>query len=513
MELFQGYNTLTGAALTKAVAGTPDKPAGVTKSMVSLCTDTESVFKSLEVNASVAGSYGMFSADAKFHFVQDMKLTTNSIVVLVYCSMQQTYTSSDFKIMPEADAMIAPGKTSNFIASYGNTFVSSVTKGAEYMAAFVFYSETLEQKLVVEASLGFKVNGGGGSLDASLSTKLQNAQSSAKVRMSLVQSITGFSGGSVTLPAADADSIIKFGLAFSSLKPDEPTTVSFGVTGYENAGITSPDELKPVIASRRLFDGDGSPGNPGLALTYSRLSEVLNMTVQIKNLLDFYGFRDDDLANRRTAIIADMNAVRANITALGDAPLAAHTFAPAMTYQWGAPEANFELRSITGGGTTSWNNPQVFADITQFQVFQYSRIKSVQVNVGDRVDMVTVVYETQLPALDTRTVIHGSPGGTPHYLNLNAGEWINYFSQWQDGWALNNVRIGTTAGQTVLPKPAGASPLVTWQAAPGNDFVVGFAGTASNNGGDVNDLDLQVVHLLPVKWVAWTDQLKLAMAA
>lgn len=513
MELFQGYNTLTGAALTKAVAGTPDQPSGVTKSMVSLCTDTESVFKSLEIDASVAGSYGMFSADAKFKFVQDMKLTTNSIVVLVYCSMEQTYTSSNFKIMPEADALIAPGKTANFIATYGNTFVSTVTKGAEYMAAFVFYSETLEQKLVVEASLGFKVNGGGGSLDASLSTKLQNAQSSAKVRMSLVQTITGFSGGSVTLPTPDADAIIKFGLAFSNLKPDQPTTVSFGVTGYENAGVTSPGELRPVIANRRLFDGDGSPGNPGLALTYSRLSEVLNMTVQIKNLFDFYGHRDDDLANRRAAIIADMNTVRANITALGDDPLGAHTFAPAMTYLWGAPQVDFQLMSITGGGTTSWNNPQAFADVTQFQIFQYIRIKNMQINVGDRIDMVTITYETQLPALDTYTVVHGSPGGAPHYLNLNPGEWINSFAQWQDSWALNNLRIGTTAGQVFSPKTPGDNPLVNWQGNPGNDFVVGFAGTASNNGGDVNDLDLQLLHLLPVKWIPWTDQLKFRLAA
>ena len=506
MELFQGYNTFSGGdALTTGVTGTAGNPEAEIKSTVTMCSDTESVFNSLEIDASVAASYGMFSGDAKFKFVSEMKLTTNSVTVLVHCKNAETTTGSKFKIDKDADELLT-AKTANFVAAYGDCFVNRVTKGAEYIAAFVFYSETLEKKLDIEASLGFKVNGGGGSLDASLSTKLQTAQSSAKVSMSLFQVLTGFKGGTVGLPIAEADKIIEFGLGFSKLAPDAPVTCGFAVTGYEHAGVSSPELFKPVAANRLLFTGNGSPGFPGLGVTWFRLNEMFNMSVQIKKLYGFYNYKDEDFESKTKKIRSDMDTVRSEMDQLAADPLAVHQFSSPETYGYGAPQVSFRLRTINGGGTTTWGSPHGFTDITPDQVYQQPRIKSLQVNSGDRIDMLTVEYETNLPVPHTtRTVVHGSQGGQLKKIELDAGEWVSEVDAWQDSWALSNIKIVTTGGQSLQPKPGTPPGVLNWKkGAANNNYLLGFAGSA---GGDVNDLDLLVLVFQPVEWVPWDEQL------
>jgi len=132
------------------------------------------------------------------------------------------------------------------------------------------------------------------------------------------------------------------------------------------------------------------------------------------------------------------------------------------------------------------------------------RVKSIQLDYGDRMDMMTVEYETQLPQPEVKTVVHGSRGGNnTKRIELNNGEWINDVGEWQDGWALNNLRFGTTGGHQLLAKQEGTNAVLNWKKSSGNDYVVGFAGLA---GGDVNDLDLLVLHFQPVNWVTWEDQ-------
>src|SRR5262249_45610476 len=147
----------------------------------------------------------------------------------VYASLI-TGDSAYTDVQPPA-ALPTPAGLNQFFQTYGDCFVSSLTVGAEYIAAFVFYAQSQEEQTAVTTALSAQGITDEGDLSASVAAGLQVATTTIQTRQASDQIVNGITG--LNLPQGP-QAMIAFALDFGTLQPDAPTVVSYGTTGYEH---------------------------------------------------------------------------------------------------------------------------------------------------------------------------------------------------------------------------------------------------------------------------------------
>jgi len=150
IDLFQGYDSLSSSGRTAAAVTGDRHPAGATsETYYRVCTDIETLQSSLNISASASASFGFGSVDAKTSYMRNLKVTTNSVTVVVYTNI---VTGSESARNPKL-TISPPGDLNDFFLIYGDSYVKSVVKGGEYYATYVFYAESNEEQEHVTASL------------------------------------------------------------------------------------------------------------------------------------------------------------------------------------------------------------------------------------------------------------------------------------------------------------------------------------------------------------------------
>jgi hypothetical protein len=508
MELFQGFDTFGGKIKNTVVTGTSGTPAHAAESYYTVCTDLESVQKALKIDASVSGSYGAFSADAKAEYVHDLSLVTNSVVVVVYASNTTTTTMTNAEL-PEGTKLTNTAEVNKFVHKNGDCFASQITKGGEYYATFTFYSQTTDEKTAVQASLNLGVKG---SLDASVSTQLSEAMSSAKVEYSMksrLVGISGESGPSATGPSDVAD-IVNYAKDFKGKTMNSPETISFEVRNYEE--LLDPSvPFDGVTHNRQAFAGTAA--EPGWGRVIARLTEVLNDCTAIKGLYDFYGgYKDKDLDSRANQVQTDLKGLFDLADKVRNNPTEVQPFTPPESYQWGIPEPEWILTSASDKNFLKWGAIN-YQDVSHDQIGQRVHLKQVQAWVGSEngygVWRVRTTYSTQFPPGDfaIQRGGYGAGGGGSERLPLNLGdnEFVSSMAGWQGRYfslaIVGALILKTSAGQTWQTDDAPTSGVQTWpdqgQPAKENQTVIGFVGSS----GDVIDaIQPLAVEFRPVNW-------------
>ena len=187
--LFQVYNTFTGSACATAVTGTASPTGASERCDYTVCTDFHSLLQALSISTSATDDFLEGSVDAKATFVNGLHLTTYSVTVLVYASVitgDLAYTD----VQPPA-SLPTPACLDQFFPSYGDCFVSSLTVGAEYIAAFVFYAQSKEEQTAVTSALSAQGITEEGDLTASVAAGLQVATTTPRRATPRTRSSTG----------------------------------------------------------------------------------------------------------------------------------------------------------------------------------------------------------------------------------------------------------------------------------------------------------------------------------
>jgi hypothetical protein len=351
--LFQGIDTFQGQLRSAGITGTHDDSDAATTSTVSICTDTESVSEAISASASVSGSAMDTSADVKATFVENLGMTSTSVVVVVYTTYQNTKTQDTLQLSDEAAKVL--GKSSgtqdvqDFYSGYGDSYVSQLIIGGEYYAAFVYDSTTSEQQEDVTASL----KASDLSFSTSLSTSLSTVSSSTSTSLRSNQQMVG---STANLPATDPTSIIDFATNFPS-QVNAPKILSFAISGYEHVPGVSSTQFQPVVTNRTLL-GDTFT-NVSLAL-----STLNSQVTVIQNMYIGYGYTGDpDLFSKALQIQQDVNAlndligqIAGNVTGSFAAPSL-----PSLAY--GTPIASYVVNPNIVSGTTNY-----FYDLSAAQI-------------------------------------------------------------------------------------------------------------------------------------------------
>ena len=165
----------------------------------------------LGVNVDANATYGMFSGSAKVDFANNSTFHDYSIFLLV----QVQVTNSFRRILtpaltPQAQQMITQGNFAQFFNDFGDTFISGMSTGGEYIVVLEVhtYSESDQQNLTARPN----ASGGLGAFSGSLSAQFSNSINSMGQSHSL--QFHSFQEGGDTSQVTDADQIVAKGNAF-----------------------------------------------------------------------------------------------------------------------------------------------------------------------------------------------------------------------------------------------------------------------------------------------------------
>ena len=158
----------------------------------------------------------MFSGSAKVDFANNSTFHDYSIFLLV----QVQVTNSFRRILtpaltPQAQQMITQGNFAQFFNDFGDTFISGMSTGGEYIVVLEVhtYSESDQQNLTAQLN----ASGGLGAFSGSLSAQFSNSINSMGQSHSL--QFHSFQEGGDTSQVTDADQIVAKGNAFPLTGP------------------------------------------------------------------------------------------------------------------------------------------------------------------------------------------------------------------------------------------------------------------------------------------------------
>lgn len=467
--LFQGYDSVTGEGLSTVVDGTTSGGGGAdTIFHYTACTTMKSLAQSLEIEQSLSVGYGPFgSVSQKMKFVRNLEVTTYSVSIVVYARHvlgTESITGVGLKsgeMPPATDDEIRA-----FIRAYGDTYVSSVTRGGEYYAVYTFHSQTKREQESLMTELKAKGVIDVVKVDTSVQTKLDKFISESSTSVTFSQSMSGVNG--VKLP--DSDNILKFALDFSALTPNAPTIVAFQSTGYEH--VPKFGTFEPIVKNRSYFVGTGADG--GLTGKLVRIEQLKTQIDEIASIYKFYGgFTDTDLTGVLATAKADIATIDDQMIAFKDDPIQSFTTPKLPSLDKGLPVLRYKIGQspVHGGG-----GGEYFRDVNPVvAVKEKTRITSIQMRAGARIDRIETGYEN----IHGRWIAtHGGRGGSlGPILSFQDGQFITSVSG-RSAKRVDRLKFTITDGRTLEGGRDGGAPF-SWDV-PDGSFVFGFSGRSGS---------------------------------
>jgi hypothetical protein len=483
-EIFQGYDTFAACALATAVGGKSSTDSAQERCHYTVCDSVESLYTSIDISASAAASSAFGTMDAKTKYVNQLSLTTTSIVMVVHASKivgRTTFTK--VSLLPDAGPPPASDdELIRFHRAYGDSFVSEIVTGGEYIATYTFYCQDVSERTQVQAALSASGISPGGKVTAKIEAAIQQVLSTTSVHISFDQVISGFSD----LPMPIEQEMIQFALDFATHVPSTPAVLSYETTGYEHVKGLIDSPWAPVTANRGLLQGKDGIINAQA----SALVSLENQANSIDKVYKAYNYRGDKLLGDRKAVIGqDKLELTAAIQALDGNPTIPFKPLTLDSLTYGNPVLAFDGPDVPfeWGGTGG----DAFNDVTRQSVREAVTLDRVQLRGGEMVDQLACTYSNGL------AISHGGGGGGPSpALVLGPHEYIKTLSV-RAGGTLDYLKVTSSAGQAT-EAGGGGGDAYTWTV-PDGSVVVGLAGRC---GGRLDRVGPMVCKFNPATWEA-----------
>lgn len=455
---------------------------------MTICTDTDSVSQSLDVNASLSGGFADVSVSAKASWAQSLSLTSTSVAVIVHAVVVKGDTQANTYSLPST----LPSSVQTFFNDYGDSFVSEIVEGGEYYAAFIFDSTSESQQEQIQASL----TGSSGMLSGSLSVAVNNASSSSSLTVRTSQQMLGVSNP--TYPANDPTSIVNFASGFggNGQTIDAPTVLAYAVTGYEHVPGT-PAGFGPVAANRALL---GTASATPFVDAMSALTALSNQVNAIKAMYSAYNYTGDTLfiknalqvSSDLTALQTLINNIESNVTgtfaatsltSLGyGVPMVAYTLSPSSTPQ--PPPGLSAFFDVTAPQVANGVLP---VSITLFSGPQSSplAIMAIQTTYSDGTTTAHGAAQTQIGPLTIQN------GDAIQSVVVSSVPWV--FGGYGQVW---DIEVTTMQGQSIGSSMSQASITKSTTTAP--PAIIGFAGACNF---PLLNLQPITITLTPALWI------------
>src|SRR3569623_879492 len=228
--LGQAYDSFASVARTTASPLTFTETNGGAQSQcrIRICEGSRAVNDTREISAAAsAGIPGVAKVEAKVEFVRSLQMTSRTVSIVIRAQHVETKHIANIKLNgappPHTDAALS------FYRTNGDSYVSSLQLGAEYVAVYSFYSEAGEEAESVKGTLAVSGIVDGVELSAELTSTLSTAVKNSTVAPVFDQTVQGHSHPA--LPSQDQ--IIPIALNYSKQTADRPLMIAISVTPYK----------------------------------------------------------------------------------------------------------------------------------------------------------------------------------------------------------------------------------------------------------------------------------------
>lgn len=491
-DIGNGYKTLFQSAMGSQVQITGIDPGTAKSTMeISVCSSTTELYKALGISASVAASSSFGSFEARVDFVNQIQISATSVAVLVVAER-----IDGGKSIRTAEFTTTPSSALSIYRQGGDSYVSSVSTGGIYIAAFNYatYDEDTFQQIRAEADASF--SGWTGGIDAKFLADIQSVGKTTNTTSRFNQIGIGFTA---PLPTT-MEHFITFVDTFGTVDLDRPAILDFSTESYLSLE-GCPEEFTQI--DDYMDDWNGSQDidpRPRLASIVSRVHVNEKIIKEVTELYKFYGCLSVD-GNLPKApkdcqtVLQQIYDWRKQVDRDPTKPGIPIPAIDAKYLQYPVPKYSLQASAGGPGGGDSY-----FEDISYDLIGRHVRPMKVTACSGEFVTQVEIQYRVALgDTQDNWTVHHGGNTGNPAgSITFGPGETVVTISpKWADGDTnVRNVVIGTST-ETVVLGPTEDFP----NGAPWNSTaatcLVGFAGFSKSL---LRSLKAQYVLFSPCDW-------------
>jgi len=497
--LGQAYDSFASVARNTAspLTFTETNGGALSKCRIRICEGIRSVNDTLEISAAAsAGIPGVAKVEAKVEFVRSLQMTSRTVSIVIRAQHVETKHIANVRLNgappPNTDAALS------FYRTNGDSYVSSLQLGAEYVAVYSFYSETVEEAESVKGTLAVSGIVDGVELSAELTSKISTAVKNSTVETVFDQTVLGHSNPA--LPSQDQ--IIPFALNFSKQTADRPVVVAFSVTPYEQL-FTDRKPFTEISANRDALSRAGN----GVAAWRTTRYEILNQALWLRDgVYAAYGYRgDSDLNGKIGSLEADLAQLNGWLSQARDNPTRKIELPPLATGNLKLPRLNYKTASVGSWGYKPDGNKAFDDSFSGVSPWAIRRIRA----KGDKtIDKLEVTYGyLEIGEWSARgvTTEHGGEGGdwSPP-LELEFGEYITSIA------GSTNNRGAVSVTQLVIKTSKNKTwtfPHAPWPSTDpnkdlhhfdqGNNLLVSFSGVTSDY---LAQLSGTVLRLSPAIW-------------
>lgn len=465
VELFQGFDTFAGTARDTVLTGSSREKDSVQRFDYNFCETIESLYNALSISTEVAADFGFGSVDAKTDYVHSLQTTSTSLVIAIYASNvtgTTEYTSAMLK--PGIESPADAKRLNDFYQYHGDSFVSSITKGGEYIATYTFYCQSTEERTSLVASLHAEGIAESGKMTADVKTTIENVEKKEQVQKVFKEALFGFSG----LARPGPDHFVEFARDIGLHTPGNHV-IDYNTTGYEHVQGMAGQVWDPILDNRLRFTSSLTRG--GVNAVAAAILGLQNQIEWLQGIYETYGYAEGikDLNAKLGTVQGDIDNLTKVIEEIQRDPARSFNVPDLKTLSWGVPVLNFvgpDLPASWGG-----QGGDEFKDVGRKGILAGQKPKTISLNGDQVVDGFMCVY-THGP-----TVRHGAfKGGDVPPLELGEGEFVTTLNGGADRY-VGELQVITSKKQETRIGKQPYAPF-DWQV-PDGSVMVGFAGRST----------------------------------
>ena len=469
--MYQGYSSFSGTGLDTAVTGEPVQVAplpGV--NCWAICTNFELLAEFFSVSNRISGSeFILDSVDATSSFLNSFHITESSVTVAINCSASVQETGTNYKL---SGAGPTAEKLAQFIATNGDRFVTTIVRGVQYIACYVFYAVGVaEQSKVSDRIKAAFSDDEGGSVNDDFATNFKRALKENTTRTSFLGLLTD----PKATPPTDYTQIWSLVQQINDDTAKTGAVLGYSGVDYEDVGLLGLIDATSLRTNRAIYTTLAGYADALLAL------QARFQTVQ--TAYDAYRYTGDSTFEKvAKAVSDDLGLVQSEIQELAGSPL--DVFAGSVdepsSLSEGIPQLNFVLSYDTtfGGGSGPG------AQVTSFDsaiIYGGNALKSIAINGGSEVNYLLLQYGS----LELTHLGSEDSGGAGTSQTLTLGEGERWESLSAHAGALVNQLTVTPSVQQPLTWPVHARSAQQFDWSPPEGYVLAGFGASYDSGDHV----------------------------
>lgn len=491
-KLFQGVDTVRGEARNTIVKGVYSVSESATSQLLKVSVDYKSFAEDTEINQSASVGVGLFGASEKINFVKQVERSSWSINMTIRSShIIGTAEATDAVIDVSGMKLDDPKARRDFCNRYGDSYVSSVTLGSQYLGVFTFHLNSESEHNSTMTSLEAHGLLSMFSFDAGLQTKMSSFFSETKAQVTLSQ--TTFGLGGVALPAFS--DMIEFARTLPEKTVVSPAILRSSTTGYET--LLPAGSFDAVAKNRDYFVG--SSFSKGVYADRTVIKDQISQLDSIHAVHDTYGFDEPALKTAKQAANDDLAQLDAQVEQYKIEPEAVFKKPALPSVLKGRPGVAYESDYSgawggTGGGP--FDDVAEVGDVGDF-ISRRQRIRSLRLYSGDYVRALVVKYKGASEQADVEKVHGQQEGARGQEMFLENGDRIGRLTgcsgAYVDRLDISLTPSGRNIGAGIMRDNLGK---IDWS--PKEGFVViGFRGYS---GANLDQIQAVCVRFLPTVW-------------